>query len=138
MTSSTQRFGAPGRFLLAGAMNAAATFALYLTLLRVVDYRVAYTAAFVFGIGLAYVLNRSFVFRTGGGIGAMVLLPFVYLIQYGVSVVIVTLWVEALRWPAAFAPLAAIVVTIPLTYVLSRWVFIRRREPRVRSADGRR
>jgi hypothetical protein len=43
------------------------------------------------------VLDRSFVVRTGGGIGAMVLLPFIYLIQYGVSVVIVMLWVEALR-----------------------------------------
>ena len=138
MSAWAQRLGAPGRFLVSGALNATATFVLYLALLTFIDYRVAYSVAFVAGICLAYVLNRSFVFRTGGGVSAMVLLAMVYVAQYLVGVAIVTLWVEAIGLPPALAPLAAIAITIPLTYVLSRWVFVGRPEARRERTDASR
>lgn len=111
------------RFLAAGALNTGLTYLLYLLLIRLVSYRIGYSLAFVGGIGLSYLLNRFFVFRAGGGLRAVVMFPLVYLGQYLAGLAVVSLWVEWCGWPAALAPLAAVAVTVPLTYLLSRPLF---------------
>ena len=111
------------RFLISGGVNTAATYGLYLVLLRFTDYKVAYTIAYVVGIVLAFAINRLFVFRTHRGWRSMVLFPFVYLAQYLVSVGVVWVWVERLHLWKEAAPLVAIVITIPMTFVLSRVIF---------------
>jgi len=35
------------------------------------------------------------------------------------------LWIEQLGWNEQVAPLVAIAITVPLTYVLSRFVFVK-------------
>jgi putative flippase GtrA len=116
------------RFLISGGVNTAATYAVYLILLRFVDYKVAYTIAYVFGIALAFVINRLFVFRTHRGWRSMVMFPFVYLAQYLVSLGVVWAWVERMHLWKEVAPLIAIVITIPMTFLLSRVVFGRTQE----------
>lgn len=111
------------RFLISGGINTVATYAAYLALLQANSYKVAYTAAYVFGIVIAFFINRLFVFRTHRGWRSLLMFPFVYLAQYLVSLAVVFAWVEHLKMPAALAPLIAIVVTIPLTFILSRFVF---------------
>jgi len=112
-----------GRFLLSGGFNTVLTYALYLLLLRFLSYRVSYTAAFCAGIALAYCLNRFFVFGTHAGVSTVALFPMVYLVQYLVGLGVVSAWVEILGWSASLAPIAAIILTIPVTFVLSRWIF---------------
>lgn len=116
------------RFLISGGVNTGATYVIYLLLLQVLDYRVAYSVAYVFGIVLSFLVNRLFVFKTHRGWRSIVLFPFVYLVQYLVSVAVIWGWVEMLDLSATVAPLIAIAITIPLTYVLSRFVFSHRRE----------
>jgi putative flippase GtrA len=116
------------RFLISGGVNTGATYAVYLSLLGMAGYKVAYTIAYVFGIVLAFVINRLFVFRTHRGWRSIVLFPFIYLAQYLVSMAVVWVWVERLGLPAALAPLIAIAITLPLTFVLSRYVFGQRRD----------
>ncbi|WP_225042331.1 GtrA family protein [Xanthomonas campestris] len=111
------------RFLISGGINTVATYAVYIALLQVTSYKVAYTVAYVFGIFIAFFINRLFVFQTHRGWGSLLMFPFVYLAQYLVSLAVVFAWVEHLKMSAALAPLIAIVVTIPLTFVLSRFVF---------------
>ncbi len=111
------------RFLLSGGINTAFTYAVYLLLLHVLSYRVAYTASYIAGIALAFMLNRSFVFRTHRGWKSVVLFPFVYVAQYLLGLLVAIGWVETLQLPAEGAPLAAIAVTIPATFLLSRAVF---------------
>lgn len=116
-----------GRFLLSGAFNTTATYLLYLALLRFMPYRLSYTISFICGIVIAYILNLSFVFRARGGMKTIALFPLVYLAQYLAGLGVVSLWVELLDWQASLAPIAAIIVTIPLTFVLSRLVFDRKK-----------
>lgn len=111
------------RFLLSGGINTVATYAVYLVLLRALDYRIAYTVAYIVGILLAYALNWLFVFRTHRGLTSVLLFPFVYVTQYAVSLATVWIWVEMFGLPKSLAPLIAIVITIPITYALSRLVF---------------
>ncbi len=121
---------APGgflkRFLLSGALNTAATYVLYLLLLDALGHRWAYTAAFASGIALAYVLNRVFVFKTHAGWRSLLAMPLIYLLQYALGLAVVEAWVVWLQWPRQLAPLAAVAVTVPCTYVLSRLAFLKR------------
>ena len=112
------------RFLLSGACNTLASYALYLVLLRSLPHGVAYTLAYAAGIALAYVLYRYFVYEAPGGHWRMAGMVLAYAIQYAVGLVCVTLWVAAGGW-AALAPLCAMAVTTPLMYFLSRKIFAR-------------
>ena len=112
------------RFLASGAFNTALTYVLYLLALRYLSPQMAYTVVYVLGIGLAYVLNRNFVFRAHAGWRSVVAMPLIYLLQYGLSLLIVTLWVRA-GLPAYLAPLPAIIVCMPIVYLLTRLSFLK-------------
>jgi putative flippase GtrA len=116
------------RFLVAGLVNTGVTYALYLLLLRLVAYRTAFSIAFVAGIALSYALNARFVFRRPATWASLVRFPLVYLAQYFGGLALVSMSVEWLAVPTWLAPIVALVVTIPLTYSLSRMIFISRRD----------
>ena len=115
------------RFLLAGAANTLLTYLLYLLLLKPVGHRLAYGLAYAAGIGLAYVLGRGFVFKRHAGWRSVLLTPLIYLLQFCAGLLIVEVWVTVLGLRAELAPLVAVAATLPLTYVLSRWAFVRPR-----------
>lgn len=112
------------RFLLSGAANTLATYFLYLLLLRFMPYGISYTAAFTTGIALAYVLNRYFVFQGRRSLMRSMLFPLAYLAQYLLGLVIVHAWVKLAGWDARLAPLASIAISVPVTFVLTRWIFV--------------
>jgi putative flippase GtrA len=113
------------RFLVSGAANTLLTYLLYLVLLANLGHRLAYSVAFASGVALAYCLGRVFVFKTHAGWRSVWSIPLIYLLQFGLGLLIVELWIVFWGLPAALAPLAAVVVTLPCTYVLSRWAFAR-------------
>lgn len=112
-----------GRFLLSGGFNTVLTYVLYLLLLQVVSYWVAYSISFITGIGLAYFLNRTFVFRQHRGRISWFGVPLVYGIQYGAGVALLWLWVSVLEFDARIGPLVVIALTVPLTFYLMRVLF---------------
>jgi hypothetical protein len=86
-------------FLLAGGINTALTYGLYLLLLLVMSYPFAYTGSYVAGIFLSYYLNARFVFREPLSLA------------------------KALKYPnKKIAPLVIVVVTVPATFVMSRYI----------------
>ena len=112
------------RFLVSGAINTAVTFGIYLLFLPVFSYPISYSIAYVIGIGVAYFLNRAFVFRAHQGARSALLLPLVYVAQYGIGILMLWLLIDQLKLSEEIAPLVVIVVTIPLTYLLTRFVFV--------------
>lgn len=113
------------RFLVSGAINTAVTYAIYLVLLRYMDYRSAYGVAFVSGIVLSYALNVRFVFRVRPSWRSAILFPVVYIIQYLVGLGVLQLAVERFAIPREYALLASIAVSVPLTFVLTRVLLTR-------------
>jgi putative flippase GtrA len=113
------------RFLASGAANTAITYLLYLIALAFLSPVVAYSLVYAIGIVLAYVLNRAFVFRSHSGWKSALATPLIYLLQYGISVVVINLWV-GMGWRSELAPLPAIVLSLPVTYLLSRLTFLLR------------
>ncbi|WP_454846339.1 GtrA family protein [Pseudomonas farris] len=111
------------RFLVSGGLNTALTYGIYLLVLLFLPYKTSYTISYISGIGIAYALNRFFVFKGHQGVKSVALLPLVYLIQYLFSLLILWVWVEKLGYDQRVAPLIAIIITIPLTFILSKLIF---------------
>jgi putative flippase GtrA len=100
------------------------TYSIYLIFLKVVNYRVSYTIAYITGIAVAYVLNKIFVFNTNNKLISIFLYPFIYFIQYLSSLLILWILVSQLRLRVELGPLVIGIISIPLTYWLNRLVFI--------------
>jgi putative flippase GtrA len=107
----------------AGGVNTAITYGLYLALLPLLPYQASYTVAYVVGIVIAYLLNRNLVFLSHRGVRSVVLLPVVYLAQYLVSLLVLWLWIDKAGLSPALGPIVVISITVPMTYLLSREVF---------------
>ena len=111
------------RYGAAGGVNTAVTWALYLGLLQVLDYRLAYGLAFVAGIGLSFVLLRHLVFVRPGKRHSLAWLAASQVLQLGLGQAVVQAWVAWLQAPAWLAPLAAIAVCVPIMFFIQRWIF---------------
>jgi putative flippase GtrA len=111
------------RYLSAGGVNTLLSYLLYLGLLRVLDFRLAYGLAFAFGILLSYGLLRHVVFARAGRRHALPWVAVTHLLQLALGLGIVQVWVAWWHAPAWAAPLAATAVCVPLIFVLQRRIF---------------
>lgn len=110
------------RFLGAGAFNTVAGYAMYLAFHLVLDYRLAYTASYVIGIALSYWINTTFVFRSTWSWTRLAAFPGVYVLQYILGLLLIWLFVNHLEMSEKIAPLLAVPVTVPLTFLASRFI----------------
>ena len=113
------------RFLVSGAANTALTYLVYLGLLQVTGYQVAYFIAYACGILLSYYLNLRFVFRAEGSRSKLAMYPLVYAVQYLLGMAILWVAVEQLGLPPWLAVVCPIVLSIPVTFTLSRLILKR-------------
>ena len=111
---------------MSGGFNTALTYAIYLLLLMIAPYQLSYTVAYVIGICLAYMLNRFFVFKSHRGTRSLLMFPLVYLAQYMVSMLTLWVWIDHFGRNPKAAPLVAIIITVPVTYLLSRFIFLQK------------
>lgn len=110
------------RFLLVGAVQTLLTYLLFLLLLMVLPYPAAYSISFCCGIVLSYFLNVLFVFREKTSLASFLKFPLVYLIQYLLGIVLLWLLVDHIGIPPKWAMLAVIALTVPVTFLTSRFV----------------
>lgn len=110
------------RFLMAGATNTVVTYVIYLLLLHVLPYRLAYSATFLLGIVLGYTLNTRYVFRAAWQWKRLAAYPLVYVVQYALGVLLLTVLVERDLANEQIAPLVVVVVSLPIVFVMSRLV----------------
>ena len=113
------------RFGLAGGFNTLVSYAIYLGLSSFLDYQWAYFIAYACGIGVSYVVNARFVFHTALSWRALFAYPLVYLVQYAMSALALAVLVRLLHVPKLFAPLFVVALTVPATYVLSKFVLMK-------------
>ena len=115
------------RFLVTGGINTALTYGLYLLLLPLLGYLVAYSVAYVIGIVLSYWLNSAFVFRQPMNLRTLARFPLVYVVQYILTGALLWLFVDTLGVDKRIALLAAIAVTVPVTFLAARLAILPRR-----------
>jgi putative flippase GtrA len=113
------------RFLIFGALNTLATYALYCVLVAFIAPQVAYAIVFALGIGLAYLLNSRFVFGSRMRASTATAYPLIYLGQYAVNAMLIEVLVRAGLGPRA-ALAAALALVTPLSFLLNYLLLGRR------------
>ncbi|MEO7432124.1 MAG: GtrA family protein [Dokdonella sp.] len=120
------RSGATGgevlRFLIMGGVNTATTYALSLLLMHWMRYEFAYSIGYVAGIVMAYALSTTFVFRRPMRARSAARFPLVYVLQFVLSIALLHTAVDVIGVPRWLALGLSIAVTMPITFVMSRWV----------------
>lgn len=110
------------RFAIVGGVNTVVAYASYLLLLRWMRYELAYSIAYAAGIATAYVLSARFVFRQPLRRRSATRFPAVYIAQFLISLGVLKLAVELFGMPRWTGMAVAILLTMPVTFVLSRWI----------------
>ena len=110
------------RFLLVGAINTLLTYLLYLLLLTFLGYQTAYSITYCAGIALSYFLNIHFVFKKRVSLASFLKFPAVYVIQYALGAAMLWLLVSTAGIPPSLAIIGVIIVTIPVTFLASRFI----------------
>ena len=110
------------RFLIMGTTNTLVAYAIYLVLLNWLRYELAYGIGYAVGIVIAYAVSAVFVFRKPMRKRSALRFPLVYVSQFLISLGILRLAVEVAHVPEWLAFAIAVGVTIPITFVVSRWV----------------
>jgi putative flippase GtrA len=113
------------RFLIGGGINTLATLALYWLLQRVMHYQLAYLVSYCAGIAISYSVNTRFVFRARHTWLKFAVFPLIYLITYVIGALVLRLSVHQLGVPVSIAPLVSIVATLPVSFLLTRFLLLR-------------
>jgi len=100
------------------------TFLLFEALRRYMPYLTAYSISYVTGVAISYLLNAKFVFERRTSVIGAVLFPLVYAVQYGLGLSLMWLFVDRAGLSPTTALLAVTIVSVPLTFFLSRLVLI--------------
>lgn len=123
-------FGKDGRlilrYLIGGCANTALSYAAYRLLLSVLDYQYAYAISYVFGILTGYLINLKLVFSARHTWKKLLLFPLIYVAVYLVGALVLHVAVELLGVHEGLAPLLSIIATLPLSFLLTRWLLRQR------------
>lgn len=114
------------RFVVGGGINTGFTYLAYLGLNTLLPYQVAYLIAYAVGIVFSYGFNARVVFHVPLSWRGLFSYPIVYVVQYGLSALLLGGLVEHLHIAESLAPLVITIALIPLTFVLSKLVLERR------------
>jgi putative flippase GtrA len=111
------------RYLIAGLLNTSLTYLLYLGLLHLMPYVLAYSATYIAGIALGYGLNSKWVFKTTPSLRSAAAYPLTYGINYCLGVAVLWCLVEWFDVSRKIAPLIVVVVSVPVMYIVTRTIF---------------
>ena len=114
------------RFLITGSINTAVSWVVYMGLNLFVPYTVAYSCAYIFGTVFTYYLNTRWVFRVPMSWSTFMQFPVVYVLQYGLGISLMYILVGQLHCPESAAPLVVVAMTVPVTFLMSRFILKRK------------
>jgi len=110
------------QFVMVGALNTVITYLIYITLLLYVPYMFAYSISYLVGIFIAYFLNTTIVFKTQTNLKSFFQFPLVYVVQYLINIYFLQLLIEHFGMNDKLAPIVTIIISIPITFILSKFV----------------
>lgn len=110
------------RFVILGGVNTVLTNVFYMLLLFVLPYAVSFTVSYVAGIGLSYYLNSVFVFRKPMEWRKALQFPVVYIVQYVIGLGLMFVLIEWAGVNEVLAPWLVVLLTLPITFLMSRLI----------------
>lgn len=112
------------KFIIVGGINTLNYYIVYLLLLKLlhIEYMISHITGFIVAFVISYYLNCYFVYRVKPTWRKFISFPITQIVNVGLQTVLLYVFVSWLNLPAEIAPFAGLIITIPITFVLSKWI----------------
>ncbi|HDB7133332.1 TPA: flippase GtxA [Staphylococcus aureus] len=112
------------KFIIVGGINTLNYYVVYLLLLKLlhIEYMISHITGFIVAFVISYYLNCYFVYRVKPTWRKFISFPITQLVNVILQTVLLYVFVSWLNLPAEIAPFAGLVITIPITFILSKWI----------------
>lgn len=112
------------KFIIVGGINTLNYYIVYLLLLKLlhIEYMISHITGFIVAFVISYYLNCYFVYRVKPTWRKFISFPITQIVNLGLQTVLLYVFVSWLNLPAEIAPFAGLIITIPITFVLSKWI----------------
>ncbi|HHW9476754.1 TPA: flippase GtxA [Staphylococcus aureus] len=112
------------KFIIFGGINTLNYYVVYLLLLKLlhIEYMISHITGFLVAFVISYYLNCYFVYRVKLTWRKFISFPITQIVNVSLQTVLLYVFVSWLNLPAEIAPFAGLVITIPITFVLSKWI----------------
>ncbi|HGZ6321841.1 TPA: flippase GtxA [Staphylococcus aureus] len=112
------------KFIIVGGINTLNYYVVYLLLLKLlhIEYMISHITGFLVAFVISYYLNCYFVYRVKPTWRKFISFPITQIVNVSLQTVLLYVFVSWLNLSAEIAPFAGLVITIPITFVLSKWI----------------
>ncbi|HDF1880152.1 TPA: flippase GtxA [Staphylococcus aureus] len=112
------------KFIIVGGINMLNYYVVYLLLLKLlhIEYMISHITGFIVAFVISYYLNCYFVYRVKPTWRKFISFPITQLVNVSLQTVLLYVFVSWLNLPAEIAPFAGLIITIPITFILSKWI----------------
>ncbi|WP_432353064.1 GtrA family protein [Sporosarcina sp. A2] len=108
-------------FAIVGVINTAIYYAFYLLGLKGLGlaYMISHFSAVVLSMIISFFLNSYFTYKVKPTLKKFVMYPITQLVNVVVTAILLYLLVDGLNVNSTIAPLAALIITVPVTFVVT-------------------
>ncbi|MFB9861368.1 GtrA family protein [Salinicoccus siamensis] len=111
------------RFIFVGLINTINYYALYILLVKMgAPYLAAHLTGFAVAFIISYFLNCRYVYKVRPTLAKFLKFPLSQVFNMGLQTALLYLFVESFGWSEPFAPLPVLIITVPFTYIVTRWI----------------
>ena len=109
------------RFIAVGVINTMTYYSIYLVLhnLFSMPYLLAHIVGFLISLNVSFFLNCYVTYRIRPTLKKYLYFPLTQVVNMSVSTVLIFIFVEFLRLNSNIAPFAAVLFTVPITFIVS-------------------
>lgn len=112
------------KFIIVGGINTFNYYVVYLLLLKVlnVHYLVSHITGFIVALIISYYLNCYFVYKVQPTLRKFLQFPITQLVNVGMQTLLLFIFVRFFHINSVIAPFAGLIITIPVTFILSKYI----------------
>ncbi|AMO53349.1 TPA: flippase GtxA [Staphylococcus aureus] len=112
------------KFIIVGGINTLNYYVVYLLLLKLlhIEYMISHITGFIVAFVISYYLNCYFVYRVKPTWRKFISFPITQIVNISLQTVLLYVFVSWLNLTAEIAPFAGLIITIPITFILSKWI----------------
>ncbi|HEB2280717.1 TPA: flippase GtxA [Staphylococcus aureus] len=112
------------KFIIVGGINTLNYYVVYLLLLKLlhIEYMISHITGFIVAFVISYYLNCYFVYRVKPTWRKFISFPITQIVNVSIQTVLLYVFVSWLNLTAEIAPFAGLIITIPVTFILSKWI----------------
>lgn len=110
------------RFIIVGCINTVHYYAIYLLCLHVLHFHYfsSHALGFAFSLVGSFFLNSYITYNIKPTLAKFIRFPFTQVIHTIISTILLFVFIEWLRIDSNLAPLFAVFITVPITFIMTR------------------